>query len=250
MSLMGQTRPVGTLRGAWEEQAADWAKWARTEGHDHYHWRYNRPAFLSLLPSPGRLTLDVGCGEGRLGRDLVALGHRVVAVDASMTLTRLARDHDRPLEVARGDAAFLPLSDGVADLVTSYMVLQDVDDLDASVAELARVLVPGGLLCAAIVHPVVSSGFFAPGDSNHTFYLGGYLQQKRHALAVERDGLGMVFHSEHRPLEVYSRALEAAGLAITALREPAPGDDHVADHPDVIRHRNLPNFLHLRAGRL
>ena len=73
-----------TLRDAWEEQAEKWAVWARHAGHDSYH-RFHRDAFLELVPPPGRRTLDVGCGEGRLTRDLTALGHRVSAVDLSPT---------------------------------------------------------------------------------------------------------------------------------------------------------------------
>ncbi len=51
----------------WEDEAEAWARWARTPGHDAWHWRLNWPAFLELLPPAGRLTLDLGCGEGRGG---------------------------------------------------------------------------------------------------------------------------------------------------------------------------------------
>ena len=51
--------------------------------------------FLRLLPLPGRQTLDVGCCEGRLTRDLMALGHRVVAIDSSPSMVEAAREFDR-----------------------------------------------------------------------------------------------------------------------------------------------------------
>ena len=53
-----------------EERAAGWLAWARTPGHDAY-WTY-RDAFFDLVPAPGAATLEVGCGEGRVARDLVA----------------------------------------------------------------------------------------------------------------------------------------------------------------------------------
>ena len=77
------------LSDAWEAEAEDWVRWARAPGHDSY-WTFHRDAFLALLPGPGRLTVDVGCGEGRLTRDLAALGHRVVGLDRSRTLVRYA----------------------------------------------------------------------------------------------------------------------------------------------------------------
>jgi SAM-dependent methyltransferase len=70
------------LRDRWERDAADWIRWAREPGHDSY-WRFHREPFLELVPPPRRLTLDIGCGEGRVTRDLRQLGHRVIGVDAS-----------------------------------------------------------------------------------------------------------------------------------------------------------------------
>jgi len=76
-------------REHWEEQAANWAAWARTPDFDAY-WKYS-PGFFELVPPPHGRTLEVGCGEGRVARDLARLGHRVVAVDPVTTLIRLAR---------------------------------------------------------------------------------------------------------------------------------------------------------------
>jgi hypothetical protein len=47
----------------WEWQAEDWARWARTPGHDSY-WLFRDLFFDAIVPTPGRLTLEVGCGEG------------------------------------------------------------------------------------------------------------------------------------------------------------------------------------------
>jgi ubiquinone/menaquinone biosynthesis C-methylase UbiE len=137
----------------WEQQAKAWVRWAREPGHDSY-WRFHRDRFLELLPPSGRLTADVGCGEGRLSRDLKELGHRVVAADRSPTMVRHAREADPELEVLEADAAALPLEDGAADLVVSFMALVNTDDLGAAVHEAARVLEPGGRYCVAIVHPL------------------------------------------------------------------------------------------------
>ena len=234
----------GSLRDAWDEQAEAWVRWARTPGHDDYYELYNLPNFLELVPGPGALTLDVGCGEGRLGRELAAQGHRVVGVDPSPTMVRAARDIGVPVPAAVGDGRALPFRDGVADLVVCFMVLQDVDDLAGVVSELARVLRPSGAVCAAIVHPMVSSGFLDPDEP--LLYVGRYLEVMRNSFAVEREGVPFTFHSAHRPLEAYSRAFEGAGLVVEALREPQLPDEHVGLRVGLDRHRLIPNFLYFR----
>ena len=77
----------------WEEHARDAIAWFRTPGHDSY-WRYHRDQFLEILPPPGKRTFDVGCGEGRLSRDLKALGHKVAGCDTSQTMIEAARKAD------------------------------------------------------------------------------------------------------------------------------------------------------------
>jgi ubiquinone/menaquinone biosynthesis C-methylase UbiE len=108
-----------------------------------------------------RLTLDIGCGEGRLSRDLKALGHTIVALDSSPTMVKNARQADPSIQVHVANAAKLPLADAAADLAIAFMSLQDMDDMPAAIREAARVLEPGGRFCLAVVHPVNSAGTFA-----------------------------------------------------------------------------------------
>jgi SAM-dependent methyltransferase len=238
---------TGSLRETWEAHADEWVAWARTPGHDSFYWQYNEPAFLELLPPPGGLTLEIGCGEGRVARALQRVGHDVAAVDGSPTLARRAAADSPGVRVVEGDATALPLRSGSAALVVSFMVLMDVEDLDACIREIARVLAPAGVLCAAIMHPIMSAGLFIPDDPNQTFALGEYRSSMRHSLRFERAGLAMTFNFEHRPLETYSRALEDAGMVITALREPVPTADAVASHTELANARRVPGFLHFAA---
>src|SRR5688500_12354530 len=149
-----------SLSEAWEREAAQWIVWARAPGHDSY-WRFHRDQFLQLVPEPGRLTLDIGCGEGRLTRDLKARGHTVVGLDASSTLIAAARAADPGGDYRLVDAAQLPLADGCSDLAIAFMSLQDFDDMPRAVTEIGRVLRPGARACIAVVHPLNSAGTFA-----------------------------------------------------------------------------------------
>jgi SAM-dependent methyltransferase len=231
------------LSDFWERQAEAWVRWAREPGHDSY-WLFHRDRFLELLPPPGRLTVDVGCGEGRLSRQLKGLGHNVLAVDRSPTMLRHARDADPELDLREADAADLPLEDGAADLVVSFMSLMNTDDLAAAVREAARVLSPSGCYCIAIVHPVNTAGAFVSREPGAEFVItGSYFEHTRKEVPVERGGLQMTFLDAHRPLEDYFRALEEASLVVDRLREiPDSSDDEGAE-----RWRRVPLFLHIRA---
>jgi SAM-dependent methyltransferase len=121
------------------------------------------------------------------------------------------------------------------------MSLHDVEDLAGALRESARVLAPGGRLCAAIVHPLASAHLGSEDEIP-------YFEPRRYTDVVERDGLEMAFHGIHRPLEDYVAALQAAGLAVLALREPAPSDEHVGALPELAKVRRRPAFLHFVAA--
>ena len=228
------------LSDSWNRVAGQWIEWATTPGHDSY-WQFHRQRFLELVPDPGELTLDVGCGEGRVGRDLTEAGHRVVGIDASPTMVRACVHHPTGHAAAVGDAMRLPVRAGVADLVVAFMSFHDVDDLTATVGEAARVLRVGGRLHIAIVHPINSAGACATGADPSPFVIDdAYTESRRYSDEVERDGLTMEFCSLHRPLAAYASELAGAGFVIETL-------DEVTDPDPTDKWSRIPLFLHLIA---
>lgn len=234
-------------REHWEQQAGNWAAWARRPEFDAY-WKY-AAAFFELVPAPGTRTLEVGCGEGRVTRDLATRGHRVTAVDLTHDLLKLAHDASPELSHVRCDAAALPFVDGSFDLAVLYNSLMDVDDMEGTVREAARALAKGGHMCVCVTHPLADAGAFVSRDADSPFVIEDtYLGPRRWLeMEVERDGLRMSFAGWAYPLEAYSRALEAAGLNIEVLREPRVDDPTVLQAPSEHRWRRIPNFLMWRA---
>jgi len=226
----------GSLSDAWERHAARWERWTRVAGHDVYYEQLNWPAFHALVPPAGRRTLDVGCGEGRVGRALAAEGHRLTGIDSSPTLAGLAREAGGYDEVVCGDAARLPWEARSFDLAVAFMSLHDMDDLTGAVTQIARVLEARGRFCLAIVHPLNR----APEA------LDDYFAEHRFADDLEHDGVAMTFESIDRPLEAYTRALSRAGFLIEELREPQPTAAALAAAPRLAKAAKRPYFLHLR----
>lgn len=225
---------------AWQTHAETWVQWTRTPGHDYHYEQLNLPPFLALLPDPGRLTIELGCGEGRLARALTAAGHTVIGLDSSPALVRCAREAGGVREVVQASANAVPLPDGCADLVVAFMSLHDMDDLDGPIAEAARLLRAPGCLCIAVPHPFAEMSRERPRAP-------GYFTPYRYVDVIDRDGIAMTFESWRRPLSDYSLALERAGFVIEALREPVPDERALAAAPALAKWRELPLFLHIRA---
>jgi SAM-dependent methyltransferase len=231
----------------WTGVAAEWIAWARAPNHDAF-WAYRDALGAFVGAGPGD-ALDVGCGEGRVSRLLSSRGWRVTAADpvAVFVEAACAADSAHAYVVARADA--LPFPDASFDLVVAYNMLMDVEDVPAAVREFARLLRPDGVLLVSVVHPFSDRGRFEPDDAPLRFVLDApYFGRVRFEGSEERDGLTMQFAGWSQPLGAYAAALEAAGLAITALREPLPDTGDGRAH--LQRWTRIPLFLWLKAQPL
>ncbi len=231
----------------WEEEAENWIKWARTPGHDPY-WDYAPTFFEKIVPPPSGSTLDIGCGEGRVARDLSRRGHDVVAIDSSSTLLAAAARADKNSFYLVATAEQLPFQDSQFDLVVAYNSLMDVDDMPEAVSEAARVLRPGGHLCICVTHPISNAGRFEDESPQAVFKVeGSYFGRRRVEERFERDGLEITFRSWLYPLSAYTEALERAGFVIERIDEPSPDPGSVSRRPTLARWQRVPMFLFIRA---
>jgi ubiquinone/menaquinone biosynthesis C-methylase UbiE len=119
---------------------------------------YERPAMLELAGDvTGRRILDAGCGSGPLFATLRDRGAIVTGIDSSAGMVELARRRlgaDADLRVA-DLAGPLLFPDGTFDDVIASLVLHYLEDWGPTLAELRRVLTPGGRLIVSVEHPFV-----------------------------------------------------------------------------------------------
>jgi SAM-dependent methyltransferase len=235
-------------RAFWESEANNWIAWAREPGHDDF-WVYSKAFFRDIVPPPRGRTLEIGCGEGRVTRDLRAHGHDVFAMDGAPTMISAAAEIDP--EHARyvlADAAHLPFDDSSFGCAVAYNSLMDMDDMPATVRETSRVLVPGGAFCISVTHPMADAGAFESREPDARFVIDrDYLQPQAFDETFERSGLRIRFRGSTFPLQAYAAALEDAGFVIERIREPRQTDDAVRTDPAEARWQRLPNFLFIRA---
>jgi 2-polyprenyl-3-methyl-5-hydroxy-6-metoxy-1,4-benzoquinol methylase len=215
---------------AWNEGSHEWVERIREGmgGRVHAH----DASLYELLPPARGLTLDVGCGEGRLSRELRSRGYDVTGYDGSETLVAEARaaDPGGRYEVARIES--LPVDDGAAQLVVCVNVLPHVHDLDGAARELVRVLAPGGHLLIGTIHPVAQAGTY--DEERRELRVRGYFTHEAHAVPL---GEHQVFH-QHRTIEDYLRTFLAAGVRLTDLREVPGHDDQVPLYLDLLLTRD------------
>lgn len=111
---------------------------------------YSAEALLDLLGDASGRCLDLGCGTGLYADVLRRAGREVIGVDLSQDQLRIAAARE---PVTAGDASLLPFRDGAFDDVAAIWVHGDIDDLPATLREIARVLRPGGRLVLFGIHP-------------------------------------------------------------------------------------------------
>ncbi|MEV6600543.1 methyltransferase domain-containing protein [Actinoplanes sp. NPDC051346] len=127
----------------YDDLAGEW--WRPGGGFEMLHWlAVARGALVPAAARPDAVLVDAGCGGGLLAPHVEHLGYRHVGVD--LRRSGLEQAASRGVAAIVGDVAALPLADESADVVVAGEILEHVPDLPATVAELCRVLRPGGLL--------------------------------------------------------------------------------------------------------
>jgi 2-polyprenyl-6-hydroxyphenyl methylase/3-demethylubiquinone-9 3-methyltransferase len=125
----------------YDDLAGEW--WRPGGAFELLHWlAAARGALVPKATRPEAVLIDAGCGAGLLAPHVRGLGYRHVGVDLGRAGLEQSAGHGvTPLT---GDVTALPLAGGCADVVVAGEILEHVTDLPGTVAELVRVLRPGG----------------------------------------------------------------------------------------------------------
>jgi SAM-dependent methyltransferase len=184
---------------------------------------YNHPALLNLAGDvTGRRILDAGCGSGPVSVSLRDRGAIVSGFDSSPGMLAIARRRlggGADLRVADlGEP--LPYADGAFDDVVASLVLHYLEDWGPALAELRRVLTPGGRLIASVEHPfAITLSEWTEGRKR------GYFGTTKRTEEWTVDGQTTVLTFWDRPLHAMSDAFTAAGFRISVISEPPPAPD-------------------------
>jgi 2-polyprenyl-6-hydroxyphenyl methylase/3-demethylubiquinone-9 3-methyltransferase len=140
----------------YDDLAGEW--WRPGGGFEILHWlAAARGALVPPAQRPGAVLVDAGCGGGLLAPHVRGLGYRHVGVDVRRS--GLEQSAARGIAPLTGDVTALPLATACADVVVAGEILEHVTDLPGTVAELCRVLRPGGLLVLDTVNDTVLGRF-------------------------------------------------------------------------------------------
>jgi ubiquinone/menaquinone biosynthesis C-methylase UbiE len=214
---------------SWDE-VADWYEAHLEFDQDSYQRRVILPNLLRLLtPLEQRRIADIACGSGFFSRALAEEGAAVVGIDLSPELIKRARARTaKSLPVSYAVAAaerLTPLVDQTMDAALIVLALQNMAAVKPVFSEAARVLRSGGELHLVLNHPAfripkASSWGWDEATKRQYRRLERYLSEGREAIQM-RPGTspGQVTWSFHRPLQVYFKALAAAGFTVTRLEE-------------------------------
>jgi SAM-dependent methyltransferase len=235
-------------RDLWETNASWWID-GFTDGVDAEYEEQILPLAAEEMAGCRRI-LDIGCGEGQVSRLAKRIGAElVVGVDPTWNQVRVAAERGGGVHVARAGADGLPFADEQFDVVVACLVFEHIREVDAAIAEVARVLRPGGRFCFFLNHPLLQT----PGSGwiddqildppEQYWRIGPYLIEEESDEEVEKD---VFIPFIHRPISRYLNALIANGLYLHRICEPAPPPGFLARAAEYEAASTIPRLLYLR----
>jgi SAM-dependent methyltransferase len=255
MSAMQERGRASNPTGAviWDEHA-NWWKRTFTKGADPEYDLEIIPIVVRELASCQRI-LDIGCGEGQVARalamsDVGGSAPEVVGIDPAFLQVRYAVDEggdgNRP-SYLQGAGETLPFAKDAFDGAFCCLSIEHADDADLVLEEVARVLCPGGTFLLLINHPMYQgpeSGFIDDQILGERYWrVGPYLVEQ---VSEEEVDANVSIPFAHRPLNRYINPLSSRGVVMTAMFEPPPLPEFLANSIEPELEGSIPRLLVMR----
>ena len=234
----------------WETHAGWWQD-GFTAGADPEYEEQILPLAAEQLAGARRV-LDIGTGDGQVARLAARLGAEVVGIDPTWNQLTVARARGGGPVYARTGAAALPFPDESFDTVLACLVFEHIEAVDEAIAEVARVLQPGGRFLFFLNHPLLqtpNSGWIDDQilDPPEQYWrIGAYLKEDATIEEVSKD---VFIPFIHRPMHRYVNALTGNGLLLTRMEEPPPPPGFLARAPEYTDAAEIPRLLFLRTEK-
>ncbi len=144
----------------------------------------------------------------------------------------------------------LPFADASFDGIVACLVFEHIVAVDGAIAEVGRVLAPGGRFLFLLNHPLLQvpgSGWIDDHILEEQYWrVGPYLDED---VSMEQIAPDVVLPFVHRPLSRYVNALAGVGLHIREMLEPAPPPGFLARAPEYAESASIPRLLVLDTER-
>lgn len=239
----------GMENDLWEKGAAWWQR-NYTEGADPEYEEQILPLVEHYARGAQRV-LDIGCGEGQVGRRLASQGAEVVGLDVTDSQIRAAQDRGGLSGYLQAHANQLPCGDARFDTVVLCLAIEHVELFEDAIQEVARVLTPGGRFLLLLVHPLLQSpgsGWVEAIHSDEHFWrIGSYLDDD---IVTDQVGPGIHLSFIHRPLSRYVHEMGRYGLLIEDMVEPSPPSSVILETGGYANGGSIPRLMLLCARRL
>ena len=233
----------------WEINAKWWID-GFTDGADVEYVEQIVPMAAERLVGARRV-LDVGTGDGQLARVAHQLGAEVVGVDPTMAQISVAGRKAGGPGYARAEAAALPFPSASFDVVLACLVFEHISAVDGAIAEVARVLEPGGRFVFFLNHPLLQtpgSGWIDDHILEEQYWrIGPYLVEADEIEEVEKN---VFIPFVHRPMSRYVNAMAANGLHLIEMQEPRPPQGFLDNAGEYGEAGTIPRLLLLHARKV
>lgn len=199
---------------------------------------------LLLAPVEGADILDLGCGDGTYGSELLARGAgSYTGVEGAAAMVELAASRlDRPKgAVIHSSLENFEYPANGYDVVLSRMVLHYIEDIEKLFASISQTMRKDGKFVFSVQHPLTTSSFASKivGDRRGAWLVDDYFKQGER----QEPWIGKTIVKYHRSIESYFSALISAGFLVEALQEGEPKLENFADSREFARRTRIPVVL-------